>query len=97
MITAFGGSEGYSSLAIIAFGAFEFIVPKYYCRLGKMKKKKESGLLMVFQVGDLLALVLFERIFLVALFFSLAFKDLKGSVLAFSGFSLPSLLFWGGD
>ena len=28
-ITAFGGPEGYFSLAIIAFGAFEFIVPKY--------------------------------------------------------------------
>ena len=29
-ITAFGGPEGYFSLAIIAFGAFQFIVPKYY-------------------------------------------------------------------
>ena len=29
-ITAFGGPEGYCSLAIIAFGAFEFRVPKYY-------------------------------------------------------------------
>ena len=29
-ITASGGLESYSSLAIIAFGAFEFIVSKYY-------------------------------------------------------------------
>ena len=28
-ITACGGPEGYFSLAIIAFGAFQFIVPKY--------------------------------------------------------------------
>ena len=28
-ITAFGGPEGYCSLAIIAFGAFGFIVSKY--------------------------------------------------------------------
>ena len=28
-ITAFGVPEGYFSLAIIAFGAVEFIVPKY--------------------------------------------------------------------
>ena len=34
-ITAFGGPEGYFSLSIIAFGAFEFIVPEYYYRLGK--------------------------------------------------------------
>ena len=27
-ITAFGGPEGYFSLAITAFGAFQFIVPK---------------------------------------------------------------------
>ena len=32
-ITACGGPEGYFSLAIIAFGAFELMVPKYYCRL----------------------------------------------------------------
>ena len=44
-ITAFGGPEGYFSLAIIAFGAFEFIVPKYYDRLGKMESE-ESGLLI---------------------------------------------------
>ena len=30
-------TEGYFSLAIIAFEAFEFIVPKYYYRLGKME------------------------------------------------------------
>ena len=29
-ITAFGGPEGYFSLAIIAFRAFQFIFPKYY-------------------------------------------------------------------
>ena len=44
-ITAFGGPEGYSSLAIIAFGACQFIVPKYYYRLGKMARK-ESTLLI---------------------------------------------------
>ena len=44
-ITAFGGPEGYFSLAIIAFGALEFIVPKYGCRLGKMESK-ESRLLI---------------------------------------------------
>ena len=36
-ITAFGGPEGYSSLAIIAFRAFGSIILKYYCRLGKME------------------------------------------------------------
>ena len=39
-ITAFGGPEGYFSLAIIAFGAFQFIAPKYYFRLGKMDKRQ---------------------------------------------------------
>ena len=34
-ITAFGGPEGYLSLAIIVFGASEFIVPTCYDRLGK--------------------------------------------------------------
>ena len=34
---AFGGPEGYSSLAIIAFEAFQFTVPKYYHRLGKVE------------------------------------------------------------
>ena len=38
-ITAFGGPEGYYSLAIIAFGAIEFIVPKYKYRLGRMDKR----------------------------------------------------------
>ena len=37
-IAAFGGAEGYFSLAIMAFGAFEFIVPKYFDRLGKMAR-----------------------------------------------------------
>ena len=36
-MTAFGGPDGYFSLAIIAFGPFQFIVPKYYYRLGKME------------------------------------------------------------
>ena len=44
-ITAFGGPEVYFSLAIIAFGAFQFVVPKYYYRLGKMKNK-DSRLLI---------------------------------------------------
>ena len=39
-ITSFGGHEGYFSLAIIAFGAFRFILPKYYYRLGKMDNKE---------------------------------------------------------
>ena len=29
-ITAFGGPEGYFRLAIIAFGAFQFIAPKHF-------------------------------------------------------------------
>ena len=41
-ITAFGGTEGSFSLAIIAFGAFGFIVPKYDYRLGKMEMKESS-------------------------------------------------------
>ena len=44
-IAAFGGPEGYFSLAIIAFGAFRFIVPEYQYRLGKIKFK-ESRLLI---------------------------------------------------
>ena len=44
-ITAFGGLEGCFSLAIIALGAFEFIVPKCYSRLGK-REMKESRLLI---------------------------------------------------
>ena len=43
-ITAFGGPEGYFSLAIIAFGAFGFIVFKYYFRLGKMDKRSLDSL-----------------------------------------------------
>ena len=39
-ITAFGGPEGYFSLAIIAFGAFGLIVPKDDCRLGRMDKRR---------------------------------------------------------
>ena len=39
-MTAFGGPD-----AIIAFGAFELIVPKYYYRLGK-REMKESRLLI---------------------------------------------------
>ena len=42
--TAFGGPEGYFSLASIALGAFQFMVPNYYYRLGKMEIK-ESRLL----------------------------------------------------
>ena len=44
-ITAFGGPEGYFSLAIIAFGAFGFIVPKYYYRLGEMEKRGLDSLI----------------------------------------------------
>ena len=36
-IAAFGGPERDFSLAIIAFGAFRLIVPKYDYRLGKME------------------------------------------------------------
>ena len=38
-------SGAYFRLAMIAFGAFQFIVPKYYYRLGKMEVK-ESRLLI---------------------------------------------------
>ena len=44
-ITAFGGPEGHFSLAIIAFGVFEFIVAKYYCCLGKMDKRSVDSLI----------------------------------------------------
>ena len=44
-ITAFGSPEGYFSLAIMAFGAFEFIVPNYYCRLGKMGMRSLDSLI----------------------------------------------------
>ena len=41
---AFGGPEGYFNLAIIAFGAFGFIVPKYYNRLGTTDKRSLASL-----------------------------------------------------
>ena len=44
-MTAFGGPEGYLSLAIIAFEAFGFIIPKYYYRFGKMEFKESSLLI----------------------------------------------------
>ena len=44
-IAAFGGPEGYFCLAIKAFGAFQFIVPKYYYRLGKMDKRSLDSLI----------------------------------------------------
>ena len=44
-ITAFGDPEGYFSLAIIGLRAFEFIVPKYYYRLGKMEKRSLDSLI----------------------------------------------------
>ena len=43
-ITAFGGPEGYFSLAIIAFGAFGFLIPKCYYRLGNMDKRSLDSL-----------------------------------------------------
>ena len=43
-IAAFGGPEGYLSLAIIAFGAFQFIVPKYDYRLGKWNLRSLDSL-----------------------------------------------------
>ena len=44
-IAVFGGPGGYFSLAIIAFRAFEFSVPKYYDRLGKMEFRESSLLI----------------------------------------------------
>ena len=44
MITAFGGPEGYLSLPIIAFEAYQFIVPKYYYRLGKWNLRSRASL-----------------------------------------------------
>ena len=41
----FGGPEGYFSLAIIAFGAFQLLVPKYCYRLAKMELKESSLLI----------------------------------------------------
>ena len=46
-ITAFGGPEGYFSFVIIAFGAFQFIVPKYYDRLGRMDFEGSSLLILI--------------------------------------------------
>ena len=43
-ITAFGSPEGYSSLAIIAFGAFELIVPRSFL-LGKSDKRSLESLI----------------------------------------------------
>ena len=43
-IAAFEGPEGYFSLAIIAFGAFQFIVPKCYYRLGKWNLRSLASL-----------------------------------------------------
>ena len=44
-IVAFGAPEGDFSLASIAFGAFGFIVPKYYDRSGKMDKRSLDSLI----------------------------------------------------
>ena len=44
-ITAFRGPEGYFSLAIKVFRAFEFFVPKYCYRLGKMEFNESSLLI----------------------------------------------------
>ena len=44
-MTAFGGPEGYFSLAIIAFGAFGLIAPKYHSRLGEMNKRGLDSLI----------------------------------------------------
>ena len=38
-------SEGYFNLAIIAFGAFGLLVPKYYYRLGKTDKRSLDSLI----------------------------------------------------
>ena len=44
-ITAFGDLDGCCSLAIVAFGVFELIVPDYYYRLGKMDKRSLDSLI----------------------------------------------------
>ena len=50
-IAASGGPEGYSSLAIIAFGAFEFSIPKFLLSsLGK-NGQEESKLLTLRRFG----------------------------------------------
>ena len=46
-ITAFGGPEGCFGLAIIAFGAFEFILPKYHYRLGKTESKSLDSFMRI--------------------------------------------------
>ena len=43
--TAFGGPEGYVSLAIKAFGAIDFMLPKYYDRLGNMGERSLDSLI----------------------------------------------------
>ena len=43
-ITAFGGPEGYFGLAIITFRAFQFIIPNYYDRLGKVNLRSLASL-----------------------------------------------------
>ena len=45
LITASRAPESYFSLAIIAFGAFELIVSKYYYRVGKMEKRSLDSLI----------------------------------------------------
>ena len=45
-IAAFGGPEGYFRLAVIGFGAFGFIVPKYYYRSVKMDKSSLASLIL---------------------------------------------------
>ena len=42
-ICSFGGAESHFSLAIVAFGAFEFIVPKYPHRLDKVEIKSPES------------------------------------------------------
>ena len=44
-IAAFEDPEGYSSLAIITFGAFEFIAPKHENRKGEMDKRSLNSLI----------------------------------------------------
>ena len=44
-ITAFRGPEGYFSPIIIAFKAFELILPKYYDRSGNMDKRSLDSLI----------------------------------------------------
>ena len=44
-IAPFGAPEGWFILAIIAFGACQFIVLKYYCRLGKLDMRSLDSLI----------------------------------------------------